>query len=86
MNFSNLESFYVYLIKFYGFTPNECLDCENVLFKYFEFDASDNDFVMNDKCPWSTPLFATLYNGFIKSHLIDSYHLQYCLYLCIAIE
>ena len=72
MNFSNLESFYVYSIKLYGFTPNECLECENVDFNYFEFDASDNDFVINDKCPSLTPLFATLYNGFIKSDLIDS--------------
>ena len=47
INFSNLESFYLYSIKFYGNTANKCLYCDSIQFNYFDFDASDNDYVGN---------------------------------------
>ena len=74
INFSNLESFYLYSIKFYGNTADKCLCCDSVQFNYFDFDASDNNYIGNDECPSLTPLFGPIYLEIAKLNLIQSLH------------
>ena len=62
------DSFVLNEIDVYGYQPIDKIDCAEVEFYYWDFEATE---VLEDNCPSITPVHGIMYRGWVRDWIND---------------